>query len=67
MKIIKILGTLSTISKISSLDLHLDFSENVEVNNYFYVQTTSNPHNDELQEYVNNEETHFVKDGALHL
>jgi len=67
MKIIKILGTLSTISKISSLDLHLDFSENVDVNNYFYVQTTSNPHNDELQEYVNNEETHFVKDGALHL
>ena len=67
MKIIKILGTLSTISKISSLDLHLDFSENVYVNNYFDVQTTSNPHNDELQEYVNNEETHFVKDGALHL
>ncbi len=67
MKIIKILGTLITISQISSLDLHLDFSENVDVNNYFYVQTTSNPHNDELQEYVNNEETHFVKDGALHI
>ena len=67
MKIIKILGTLSSISHVFSLDLHLDFSENVEVNNYFYVQTTSNPHNDELQEYVNNEETHFVKDGALHL
>ena len=50
MKIINIWGalSLSTISQVSSLDLHLDFSQNVDVNQYFYVVTTSNPYNDEL-------------------
>lgn len=69
MKIVNIWGaiSLSALSTVNSLDLLLDFSKNVDVNKYFYVETTSNPHNDELQEYVNNQETHFIKDGALHL